>query len=53
MRSERPDLPISGEILRQRAIKFAVQLDELNDIENIDMNWINKWKSLHEIVIKK
>ena len=53
MRSERPDFHIIGEILRQNTLTFAVQLDKLNDSENIDINWINRWKSLHEIFYKK
>jgi len=38
-------------ILRQNVIKFAIKLDVLN--EYIDMNWIKRWKGLHEIVFKK
>ena len=30
-----------------------MRLDELSDDENIEINWINRWKSLQEIVYKK
>lgn len=53
MRTNKPGIPISGEVLRQKATQFARQLDELAQDKEIDMNWVNRWKNNNEVTRKK
>lgn len=53
MRTEQPSISINGEILRQKANKFAEELKEKEGDQEIDINWINRWKKRYDISSKK
>lgn len=53
IRNARPDLAISGEMLRVKATELARSLNELSDQDEIDLNFINRWKANHEVCAKK
>lgn len=54
MRNDRADVPINGEILRTKATNLARKLNEIeNEDDEIDMNWINRWKVMHSISMKR
>ena len=42
-------LVVSSEMLLHKAKKFAVAL-QYEDIEKIDINWINRWKKRNEVM---
>jgi len=42
LRSSRPYIAINGEIFRPKATEFARKLNELEDNNDIDLNWINR-----------
>jgi hypothetical protein len=52
-RVDHSELPVSGEMLRQKGTDFARALGELKDEEEVDMNWISRWKTHHDISSKK
>lgn len=52
-RATNPELPISGEMLRQKATHFARELNELDAQGEVDMNWISRWKKQCDISSKK
>ena len=53
MRANHPELPVSGEMLRQKGTDFARSLGELTQQEEVDMSWISRWKTHHDISCKK
>ena len=45
-------IPVSGEMLVLKAQEYA-RVCGCENFENLDMNWINRWKVREEIVCKK
>ena len=46
------NIPISGEMLLEKAKKYAKELD-YSEYSKLDINWINRWKKRNGIVAKK
>ena len=53
MRADRPDLLISGELLRLQATKFARDLSKVAQDEEVDINWLSRWKTDQEVAFKR
>ena len=50
--AQEKNIPVSGEMLVVKAQEFA-QVSGCEDIEKLDINWINRWKAREHIVRKK
>lgn len=53
MRNSRPDISINTEMLRIKANELSKDLNEINDGQVIDINWVNRWKKQYDISSKK
>ena len=53
LRSSRQYIATNREILRSKTTEFARKLNELEDKNDIDVNWINRWKRQYEISTRK
>jgi len=53
IRNSRPDISVTGDMLKITANEFAKELNEICHDKEIDINWINRWKLKYEVSSKK